>query len=83
FLTPALIVFTWFKFVPVVKGLVMSFYKVRFVGTDQWVGLANFQRVLADTALHAATVNTFIYVLSSTIAGGILAFAVALLLDGP
>jgi multiple sugar transport system permease protein len=83
FLTPALIVFTWFKFVPVVKGLVMSFYKVRFVGADQWVGLANFERTLTDTALHAAAVNTFIYVLSSTIAGGILAFAVALLLDKP
>ncbi|PIP00275.1 Binding-protein-dependent transport systems inner membrane component [uncultured Pleomorphomonas sp.] len=83
FLAPALVVFTWFKFVPVVKGLVMSFYKIKFTGADQWVGLANFQRMLSDTALHAATAHTFIYVISSTIAGGILSFAVALLLDKP
>lgn len=83
FLAPALIVFTWFKFVPVVKGLIMSFYKIKFVGADQWVGLANFKRMLTDTALHAAVAHTFTYVISSTIAGVVLSFAVALLLDKP
>lgn len=82
FLTPALIVFTWFKFVPIIKGLMMSFYKVKFIGDDQWVGLANFERAFADTALHAAAVNTLIYVVSTTIAGGILAFVVAMALEG-
>ncbi|MDN3722433.1 hypothetical protein QW131_32355 [Roseibium salinum] len=33
FLAPALIFFfTWFKFVPIIKGLIMSFYEVKFVG---------------------------------------------------
>ena len=62
FLAPALIIFTWFKFVPIIKGLFMSFYKVRFSGSDQWVGLANFERALSDSALHAASLNTLIYV---------------------
>lgn len=82
FLAPALIIFTWFKFVPIVRGLIMSFYKVKFSGADQWVGLANFERALSDGGLHAATLNTLIYVVSTTIAGGVLAFAVALVLEG-
>ena len=82
FLAPALIVFTWFKFVPIIRGLFMSFYKVKFVGGDQWVGLANFERAFSDAALHAAIGNTFIYVISSTICGGILSFLVALMLQG-
>ena len=82
FLAPALIVFTWFKFVPIAKGLVMSFYKVRFFGPDQWVGLANFERALSDSGLHKAVMHTLIYVLSSTLTAGVFAFAVALLLQG-
>ncbi|QQM33037.1 sugar ABC transporter permease (plasmid) [Martelella lutilitoris] len=82
FLAPALIVFTWFKFVPIVKGLFMSFYKVKFIGADQWVGLANFERAFSDSALHAATLNTLIYVVVTTLAGGMLAFAVAMALEG-
>ncbi len=82
FLAPALIVFTWFKFVPIIRGLVMSFYKVRFSGSDKWVGLANFERAFSDSALHAATLNTLIYVVSTTIAGGVLSFAVAMALEG-
>ncbi|MCX2720967.1 carbohydrate ABC transporter permease [Roseibium salinum] len=82
FLAPALIFFTWFKFVPIIKGLIMSFYEVKFVGADEWVGLANFQLALSDSALGAAAANTLIYVVSTTIAGGLLAFAVALILEG-
>lgn len=82
FLAPALVVFTWFKFIPIAKGLVMSFYKMKFVGSDEWVGLANFERALSDSALHTAVGHTLVYVLSSTLAGGAFAFAVALLLQG-
>ncbi|MBD8892211.1 carbohydrate ABC transporter permease [Roseibium litorale] len=82
FLAPALIFFTWFKFVPIVKGLIMSFYQVKFIGADRWIGFANFERALSDSALGAAALNTLIYVVSTTIAGGLLAFAVALILEG-
>lgn len=40
FLAPALIVFTWFKFVPIVKGLIMSFYKIKFlvmINSSGWI----------------------------------------------
>ncbi|MFC6658832.1 carbohydrate ABC transporter permease [Roseibium salinum] len=67
---------------PIIKGLIMSFYEVKFVGADEWVGLANFQLALSDSALGAAAANTLIYVVSTTIAGGLLAFAVALILEG-
>ncbi|MEF2072628.1 carbohydrate ABC transporter permease [Consotaella aegiceratis] len=82
FLAPALFFFTWFKFIPIIKGLIMSFYKLKFVGPDEWVGFANFERVFTDAALQSAAANTLIYVIGSTLSGGILAFAVALLLEG-
>lgn len=44
FLAPALIIFSWFKFIPMVQGLVMSFYKVNFNQPNEWVGLDNFTR---------------------------------------
>ncbi|MDD7973518.1 carbohydrate ABC transporter permease [Roseinatronobacter alkalisoli] len=81
FLAPALIVFTWFKFIPIANGVLMSFHKVKFVGPDEWVGLNNFQRAFGDGALHAAIGHTFLYVIISTVIGGILAFSVALALQ--
>ena len=48
FLAPALIIFSWFKFIPMIQGLVMSFYKVNFNQPNEWVGLDNFTRAFAD-----------------------------------
>lgn len=81
FLAPALIVFTWFKFVPIAKGMVMSLHNMKFFGPDEWVGLAHYERAINDSALHAAVGNTFLYVIVSTVVGGVLAFCVALALQ--
>jgi multiple sugar transport system permease protein len=83
FLAPALLVFAWFKFLPMIKGLVLSFYKMNFRGPDEWVGLANFARVLNDGALHGAILNTTLYVVVSMVAAAVIAFALALVLEGP
>ncbi|MFK3704966.1 carbohydrate ABC transporter permease [Klebsiella sp. NPDC088457] len=83
FLAPALIIFTWFKFIPMVQGLIMSFYKVNFNQPDEWVGLANFSRAFADGELHAAVINTLLYVVVTMVAAAILAFFLAMLLEGP
>lgn len=63
FLAPALVIFTWFKFIPMLQGLVMSFYKVNFNQPNEWVGFANFSRAFGDEALHSAVFNTLLYVL--------------------
>lgn len=83
FLAPALIIFSWFKFIPMIQGLVMSFYKVNFNQPNEWVGLDNFTRAFADVELHAAVVNTLLYVVVTMFAAAILAFFLAMLLEGP
>lgn len=83
FLAPALIIFSWFKFIPMVKGLIMSFFKINFDGPDQWVGLENFSRVLSDIALHAAVINTTLYVVVTMVVAALIAFFLALVLEGP
>ena len=83
FLAPALIIFSWFKFIPMIQGLVMSFYKVNFNPPDEWVGFDNFTRAFADVELHAAVVNTLLYVVVTMFAAAILAFFLAMLLEGP
>ena len=72
FLAPALIIFSWFKFIPMIQGLVMSFYKVNFNQPNEWVGLDNFTRAFADAELHAAVVNTLLYVVVTMFAAAIL-----------
>lgn len=83
FLLPALTVFALFKYIPIVKGLEMSFYKVNFGATWDWVGLANFVRAWEDTDLHAAVLHTAIYVFCTVALSALLGFAMALLLEGP
>ncbi len=46
-LAPALIIFSWFKFIPMIQGLVMSFYKVSFNQPNSGVGL-DLHRAFAD-----------------------------------
>lgn len=74
FLAPALIIFSWFKFIPMIQGLVMSFYKVNFNQSNEWVGLDNFTRAFADAELHAAVVNTLLYVVVTMFAAAIWRF---------
>lgn len=75
--------FTWFKFIPMLQGLVMSFYKVNFNQQNEWVGFANFSRAFADAELHAAVFNTFLYVIVTMVVAAVLAFFLAMLLEGP
>lgn len=83
FLMPALATFLWFKFIPMIKGLEMSFYKVNFGSQSQWVGLDNFARAVNDTALHHAAWNTALYVLITVPVTAVIAFLLALVLEGP
>ncbi|MGC3965660.1 MAG: sugar ABC transporter permease [Rhodocyclaceae bacterium] len=83
FLAPALIIFTWFKFVPMLEGLILSFYKVNFDGPNTWVGLGNFARVFSDTVLGHAVFNTTLYVIITSVAAAFIAFFLAMALEGP
>lgn len=82
FLAPALLAFTWFKFIPMARGLEMSLYKVNFGAPNEWVGLDNFKRVLDDEALGAAAWNTLLYVSSTVALSVVLALLLAVALQG-
>ncbi|MDX5628712.1 MULTISPECIES: sugar ABC transporter permease [unclassified Brenneria] len=83
FLAPALIVFTWFKFIPMIQGMIMSFYQVNFGQPNDWVGLDNFSRLFSDGDLHHATINTLINVVVTSLASAFIAFFLAIALEGP
>ena len=83
FLAPALIVFSWFKFYPMLNGLQMSFYDVQFYSASKWVGLNNFSRAISSPELAVAVGHTAVYVVVSLIFSVVFAFFLALGLVGP
>ena len=82
FLVPALLAFAYFKFLPMVEGIRLSFYKVNFGGTNSWVGWANFRAVLADPAFRQATLHTLVNGVAVALLSAGVALLVALALQG-
>ena len=68
FALPALFIFGWFSWLPIVRAIVMSFQKTNLIVTS-WVGLQNFQHVLADPVLPIAVRNTVWFALLALIFG--------------
>lgn len=58
---PMILVFLYFCWGPIVRGLVMSFQQTNFVTDPSWVGLENFTYVLSDPLLPTAVGNTLVY----------------------
>ena len=48
FLAPALVLFTYFKFIPMGQAFVMSFQDVQPYLGNSWVGWENYARIIAD-----------------------------------
>lgn len=63
FLLPALSLLAAFVYAPMVTTLRISFYQWNMVSTNQlWVGLANYQEILASRELWIGLWNTLVYV---------------------
>jgi multiple sugar transport system permease protein len=58
FALPAVIVFAYFSWGPIVSAAVMSFQHTNLVQPATWVGLDNFSYVLQDHLLPTAALNT-------------------------
>ncbi|SDI20333.1 carbohydrate ABC transporter membrane protein 1, CUT1 family [Actinokineospora alba] len=82
FLTPALVLFLVFKFIPMIRGIEMSFHDVRPYLGDRWVGVDNYVRVLTDEAFLSAINHTVILAVGQTVGSIALGFVLALLLEG-
>lgn len=69
FALPLVLIFLYFSWGPIVRGLVLSFQKNNLVTTPEWVGTANFSYVLTDPQLPQATLNTLYFALLALIFG--------------
>ena len=62
FLLPTLLLFAVFMYFPIVRSVLMSFQR-NVGGKEQWVGLAQYQRLFGDTIFLASLTNTLIFLL--------------------
>jgi raffinose/stachyose/melibiose transport system permease protein len=82
FLPPALLMFTLFVTWPVVEAAYYSFFNWNGYGAPtKWVGLTNFQWVLADPIFYRSLFNNLLIVLVSGCIQVPLALALALLIS--
>jgi multiple sugar transport system permease protein len=82
FLAPALLLFLYFKFIPMAEGIQLSLYKVQpFLG-DIFVGMNNYSTVLDDSAFQDSAVHTVVLAFGQTFGSMIIGFFLALLLEG-
>ena len=81
FLLPNLLGFLTFTFLPVVAALLISFTSWDLLQPPEWVGLANYRRLVGDTTFHVVLRNTVLYVLGTVPVQMGLALLVAMALN--
>ena len=69
FLLPFLVVFGLFAWFPILRGFVMSVQETNLVSEPIFVGLENFQRVLADPLFGKAIGNTLWFTFLALVVG--------------
>ncbi|MET7283951.1 sugar ABC transporter permease [Kribbella sp. NPDC005582] len=82
FLAPALILFLYFKFIPMAQAISMSVQEVRPYLGNLWVGSANYSEILSSEGFRSATWNTIVLAVGQTAGSMILGFVLALLVEG-
>lgn len=81
FLAPAVILNATFFLYPMVKVVQMSFYRWSVIGVNQFLGLANYERLINDPLFWKSLSNTVIYTLIVTPGIFVVAYGLALLLN--
>ncbi|GGH38645.1 carbohydrate ABC transporter permease [Paenibacillus segetis] len=69
FLVPVIVVFIVFLWVPIIKGIVYSFYNIDFVKGNVFVGFENYKTILNNPDLLLSLKNTLYYMLLCLIIG--------------
>jgi multiple sugar transport system permease protein len=82
FLAPALVLFTYFKFLPMLQGAKMSFYEVRPYLGDRYVGLGNYTEVITEPLFTKAIWQTVLLAVGTTLGSILLGFVLAVLVEG-
>jgi len=82
FLAPALLLFVYFKLLPLLQAIKMSFYDVRPYKGDLYVGLANYLAVTTEPLFTKAIWQTVILAIGTTGGSILLGFLLAILVEG-
>ena len=69
FFVPLLFCFGYFAWWPILRSLQLALQKTNLVTEPTWVGLSNFQRVLADPLLGTAVGNTALFAVLAMVIG--------------
>ncbi|MEW9547879.1 carbohydrate ABC transporter permease [Nonomuraea sp. NPDC050783] len=83
FLAPALLLFLYFKFIPMAVGLWKSLFKVQTFLGDEWVGLDNYRTIITDDEFASAIWHSVVLALGTTLGSIVLGLVLALLVEGP
>jgi multiple sugar transport system permease protein len=59
YLLPALIIVVAFRLIPIVMSFILSFYDWSLQGTGQFIGLANYAKMMKDPVFWQSMGNTF------------------------
>ena len=81
FIAPNFIGFALITMVPILLLFYMAFTDWNALGTPHWTGLANAQRLARNSIFRASVAQTFYYAIPHVILTGLLALALALLLN--
>ncbi|MER6072861.1 sugar ABC transporter permease [Streptomyces sp. NPDC001817] len=81
FLLGGLVCFALFSWYPAIRAVVIAFQKYTPGSKPQWVGTANFTRVLHDPEFDAAWRNTLTFTLLALLIGFAVPFLLALVLN--
>lgn len=82
FLFPAVLLLCVFVFYPLVYTIYLSFFDWNMVApTKEFVGLANYQKILTDPIFHKVLGNTFLYTSLFVLFSCVFPYVVAFLLD--
>ena len=66
---------------PIVYNIYLSFFKVKLIGQNEFIGLSNYIDLLADRAFYDSLTVTTIYVVGSTLGTTLLGLGVASLMN--
>lgn len=62
YILPSFVLMTVFSFVPIIMTCVFSFTKYNLASAPQLIGLANYEKLITNSYLHQALINTVQYV---------------------
>jgi multiple sugar transport system permease protein len=66
---------------PILYNLYLSFFDVKLTGDKIFVGLANYEKLLKDTAFYGSVLTTVIYLVGTVFGTTLVALLVALLMN--